>query len=201
MQPFVTTMLGLAFMLGSTIPLAWTPLAFADQGCSGQGLKGSRPSPEMMQSEEGPRPWVHDGRGHRAQPVSLMLRWKDQLGLTPEQVSAIQTLEENFQRGAITRTAEIQLTTLDLQDLHRQHPLDLTKVEAQLRKIALLHVDQHMADIKLHHATKAVLTPDQQTALKQLIHATRKDYWGRRWSGQERREMQEPGGDPGPPMQ
>jgi len=199
MRPFVTAVLVLASVFGSNIPSAWRPLAYADEGCSGPGPMRSRPLPEMMRSGEGPRPWFHGGRDHRTGPVSVMFRWKDELGLTPEQVRALRELRADFQRGAITRTSEIELAAVDLRGLMEQDTLDLIKVEAQVRKIALLRADQRVAGIKLVQASKAVLTPEQQEKFKQLVHAPRMGRWGMGRMGHRGEGMMEPGMRPGPP--
>jgi Spy/CpxP family protein refolding chaperone len=193
MRPFVTHVLVLACVFGLNISPAGTPLAFADEGCSGPGPMRSHPRSEMMPSRGMAQPWVHGDRGHRARPVSLMLRWKDQLELRPEQVGALKELRATFQRGAITRTAEIKLAAVDFRGLREQDPLDLPKVEAQVRKMALLRADQHVARIRMLQASKAVLTPEQQATFKQLAHASR---MGRRGRG-----MREPGMRPAPPTQ
>jgi Spy/CpxP family protein refolding chaperone len=193
MRPFVTSVLVLACVFGLNISPAGTPLAFADEGCSGPGPMRSHPLPEMMPSRGMARPWVHGDRGHRARLVSVMLRWKDQLGLRLEQVGALRELRANFQRRAITRTAEIKLAALDFRGLREQDTLDLPKVEEQVRKIALLRADQHVARIRMIQASKAVLTPEQQETLKQLAEASR---MGRRGMG-----MREPGMRPAPPTQ
>ena len=193
MRPFVTSVLVLACVFGLNMSPAGTPLAFADEGCSGPGPMRSHPLPEMMPSRGTARPWVHGDRGHRARLVSVMLRLKDQLGLSPEQVGALRELRATFQRGAITRTAEIKLAAMDFRGLREQDTLDLPKVEAQVRKIALLRADQHVARIRMIQASKAFLTPEQQEKFKQLAEASR---MGRRGMG-----MREPGMRPAPPTQ
>jgi Spy/CpxP family protein refolding chaperone len=122
-----------------------------------------------------------------------MLRSKEQLRLTSEQVRSLKTLRDGFQRGAVTRGAQIQLAVLDLRGLREQEPFDLPKVEAQVRRIALLRADQHIAHIKLIHDSKAVLTPDQQERWKQLAHASRMEHRGM--------GMMEPGMRPVPPTE
>jgi len=201
MRPFVRAVLVLVYVLGSNIPSAWRPLAHADEGCYGPGPMRSRPRPEMMQSR-GERPsWSHRGRGQRAPLVSLMVRWKDQLGLTPEQVGALRELRDGFQRGAITRTSEIELAAVDLRGLLEQNTPDLTRVEGQVRKIALLRADRRMARIKLIQASNAVLTPEQQEKFKQLAHTSRMAHGGRDRRGGWGREMMEPGVRPVPPIE
>lgn len=193
MRPFVTAVLVLAYVLGSNIPSARRPLAYADEGCSGPGPMRAQPLPEMMPGRGGPRPWFHGGRGDRTRLVSVMFRWKDELGLTPEQVHALRELRADFQRGAITRTSEIELAAVDLRGLMEQDTLDLTKVEAQVRKTALLRADQRVAGIKLVQASKAVLTPEQQEKFKQLAHTTRMGRWGMGRMEHSGRGMKEPG--------
>ena len=131
--------------------------------------------------------------GHRAWPVSLMLRSKEQLGLSAEQVRTLKALRDGFQRSAITRRAQIKLAVLDLRGLREQEPLDLPKVEAQVRRIALLRADQRIAHITLIHDSKAALTPDQQEQWKQLAVASR--------MRREGMGMMEPRMRPGPPTE
>ncbi len=192
MRPFVTAVLVLASVLGSTIPSAWHQLAYADEGYSGSGPMRAQPFPEMMRSGEGPRPWFHGRGGHRGRLVSAMLRSKDELGLTPEQVRTLRKVRTDFQRGAITRTAEIKLAAVDLRGLMEQDTLDLPKVEMQARKIASLHADQLVAGIKMVQAGKAVLTPEQQETFKHLTQAA--------WRGHPGMGMMAPGMPPVRPM-
>jgi Spy/CpxP family protein refolding chaperone len=119
--------------------------------------------------------------------------------LTPEQVGALRELRADFQRGAITRTSEIQLAGVDLRLLLEQDKPDLTKVEQQVRKIALLRADQSVARIKIIQAGKALLTPEQQERLTQLSDAFRMEHRGRGWMGHRERGMTEPGARPWPP--
>jgi Spy/CpxP family protein refolding chaperone len=178
MRRFVIAFLVLAYVFGSNILSAWPSIAYADEGCYGRGPMRSRPLPEMMGSRGEPRQWVHGGEGHRARLVSSMVRWKEQLGLTAEQVRTLRELRADFQKGAITRTSEKELAAVDLRGLLEQDKPDLTKVEEQMRKIALLRADQGVARIKVIQTSKAVLTPEQQEKFKQLSHASRMEHRG-----------------------
>ncbi|MDE2322166.1 MAG: hypothetical protein KGL31_09680 [candidate division NC10 bacterium] len=193
MRPFVSASLVLACVLGFNLSPIGTMLAFAEEGWYESGPMGFRPIHEMMRDREGSRPEFHGRGGYRAWPISLMLRSKEQLGLASEQVHALQTLRDDFQRGTITRTAQIKLTAIDLRGLREQDALDLPKVEAQVRKIALLRADQHIAHIKLIHASKAVLTPDQREKWRQLASGSR--------MGAEGMGMMERGIRPAPPTE
>ena len=193
MRRFVIASAVLANVFGFNLSPTGTTLAFAHEGWYGSTPMGSRPVLEAIPGREGPRPWFHEGEGHRAWPVSLMLRSKEQFGLSAEQVRTLKARRDGFQRGAITRRAQIKLAVLDLRGLREQEPLNLPQVEAQVRKIALLRADQHMAHIKLIHDSKAVLTPDQQEKWKQLTAASR--------MGREGIGMMEPRMRPGPPTE
>ena len=193
MRQFVIASTVLAYVLGFNLSPMGITLAFANEGWYGSTPMGFGPVPEVIPGREGPRPWFHGGEGHRAWPVSLMLRSKEQLGLSAEQVRTLKALRDGFQRSAITRRAQIKLAVLDLRGLREQEPLDLPKVEAQVRRIALFRADQHIAHITLIHDSKAVLTPDQQEQWKQLAVASR--------MRREEMGMMEPRMRPGPPTE
>jgi len=82
-------------------------------------------------------------------------------------------------RDAIARHAQIALAVLDLQALREQEPTDLQRVEAQVRRIALLRADRHFAHIKLILDSKAILAPEQREHWKQLAPAHRMGRDGR----------------------
>ncbi len=51
------------------------------------------------------------GGGHTAERplISLALQNKDQLGLTPDQVKALESLRSEFQKEAIRRSADVEI--------------------------------------------------------------------------------------------
>jgi Spy/CpxP family protein refolding chaperone len=185
MRAIVAAMLILVGVLGSGIPSAWNQVASADDGCGRPGT--------MMRHERIPGPGSY-GRGrHEGPRIRGMLRWKEELGLTPEQVRALWELRTNSAIEAIRRTADIRVAELQLHGLLEQDKVDLDKVEAQTRKTAFLHANRRLARIKTIEAGKALLTPDQQEKFKQLAHAARMGHSGR--------GMRKPGMRPGPPTQ
>ncbi len=172
MKSIAKTVVVVACVLVSNFPSRAIPVAAAHEAWYGRGSMGSGTPHEMMRSREGTRPWFSRGRDHGTRPVRLMLRWRNQLELSPEQVRALREHRGAFQREAIARTSELKLAAVDLRGLLEHDSPDLTKVEDLVKKIALLRADHRLAGIKMIQASKAVLTPAQQEKFKQLARAS-----------------------------
>ena len=130
---------------------------------------------DMLRRMEIPGPWLHGRRGHERPLISMMLHQKEQLGLTADQERSLRELRAKFEKEAITRTSEIDVAELELKELLEQEKVDLIKVEAWTKKVALLRADLRLARIKTIEAGKALLTPEQQRKLERLGHDHR---WG-----------------------
>ena len=103
------------------------------------------------------RPWI-----------SLALQNKDQLGLTADQVTRLESLRAEFQKEAIRRSADLEIAEMELEEPLRSEPADLTKVEAKLRQIERIRSDLRLSRIKTLEQGKALLTPEQRTRLASL---------------------------------
>jgi len=145
--------------------------------------------PEMMRGMGMPGPWGHGRGGHEGPLISMMLHWKDQLALTAEQERSLRELRATFGKEAIRRTSEIDVAELELRELLEQEKVDLAKVEAWTKKIALLRADQRLARIKTIEAGKAQLTPEQQRKLERLGHDARMSEPGKGMMGPGMRMM------------
>ena len=191
MRSIVTATLVLAGVLGIGVLTAQSHVASDEEGWSGPGMMRYRMLPEMLRGMGMPGPWYYGRGGHGGPLISLMLLWKEQLTLTPDQERSLSELRSNYEKEAITRTSEIEVAELELKGLLEQEKVDLTKVEAQTRKIALLRADRRVARIKTIEAGKAVLTPDQQEKFNRLAHGS--------WMGGMGMGMMGPGMRPVPP--
>jgi Spy/CpxP family protein refolding chaperone len=184
MRQIVTALLVMAGVLGSAVPPALNQIASADDGGAGPGaMRWYRMLPEMMRGMGIPGPWGHGRGGHEGPLISMMLHWKDQLALTADQERSLRELRAKFEKEAITRTAEIDVAELELKELLEQERVDLTKVEASTKKIALLRADLRLARIKTIEAGKALLTQEQQRKLERLGHDSRMGDSGRGMMG------------------
>ncbi|HWQ68949.1 MAG TPA: Spy/CpxP family protein refolding chaperone [Patescibacteria group bacterium] len=177
MRAIVTALLVLMSVAGSVFSPIWTPVASAEEGASGPGMKGYRMTPEMMrgihemmQGMGLMEPRFHARRGHERPLISLMLASKEQLGLTADQERNLRELRANFQKESIRQNAEIDVAELELNGLLEQEKVDVAKVEALAKKIAMLQADLRVGRVKTIEAGKAILTPEQRGKLERLGH-------------------------------
>lgn len=132
---------------------------------------------EMVQGVIGP--WLYGRGGHRGPLISLMLMWKDQLGLSVEQERSLRELREGFEKEAIKRKADVEVAELELKGLLEADKVDIAKMEVLVRKTAMLRADLRVARIKVIEAGKAVLTPEQQEKFKRLARESTMGDFGR----------------------
>jgi Spy/CpxP family protein refolding chaperone len=105
----------------------------------------------------------------------MMLRHRDELGLSPTQVQSLEKLRGDYMREAIRREADRKVARLDLFALLRPDPADpgkpveMTPVETKIREIEKMRADAQLARIRTIEAGKAQLTPDQRTKLAGLM--------------------------------
>jgi Spy/CpxP family protein refolding chaperone len=110
----------------------------------------------------------HEGRGERPL-ITLMLKRRDDLGLTPEQVRALESLRSDFQREAIRKEADIRVAEMDLEALLEADSVEMGKVEAKVREIERFRADLRLARLGVIERGKAQLTQDQRAKLKKLL--------------------------------
>jgi len=176
MRQIGRALLVLAGVFGSALMPGWNEVAFAHEEWGGPGMmRWHRRLPDMLRGMEIPGPWLYGRGGHERPLISMMLHWKGQLGLTSDQERSLRELRANFEKEAIRRTSEIDVAELELKGLLEQDTVDLVKVEAQAKKIALLRAELRVARIKTIEGGKEVLSPDQRGKLERLGHDER---WG-----------------------
>ena len=171
---------GLVLVLGLTVPAPGQssevaqapellPVAYEEMGRA-----ADRPE---MQGHRAFGGWQHraggwQGRGGRSF-IGMVLRHRQELGLTSQQVESLQKLGMEFRRAAIRRMADQQLARLDLMELRRSDPVDMGQVEAKIREIERMRADVQIAAIRTSEQAKAQLTAEQKEKVKGL--------WAARW--------------------
>ena len=109
-------------------------------------------------------------RHHRRPTVAgLALRFKQELGLSTQQVDALKKIGFDARRAAIKRSAERKLAQLDLMETRMADKVDMGKVESEVRKIEKIKADGTIARIRANEQAKAQLTPEQREKLKNLL--------------------------------
>jgi Spy/CpxP family protein refolding chaperone len=101
--------------------------------------------------------------------ISLMLRHREELGLSREQVQSLERLRADFQRDAIRREADIRIAESELETLLAAEAVDLEQVEAKLRAIAQLGADLRLSRIRAIEQGKGLLTQEQLAKLRALL--------------------------------
>ncbi|MFZ1057852.1 MAG: periplasmic heavy metal sensor [Candidatus Rokuibacteriota bacterium] len=101
--------------------------------------------------------------------ITLMLRHKDELGLSADQVQSLERLRADFQREGIRRDADLRIAEMDLATLLDQDPVDLGQVEAKVREIERLRADLRLARIRAIAQGTAPLNPEQRGKLRTLL--------------------------------
>jgi hypothetical protein len=150
--------------------------------------KGSeRPAPTPIVHDEVTRAWDEltrelQGLGNRLREhfthretseqralITFMLRHRNELGLSPEQVRNLERLRADFQRTAIRLEADLRIAETDLATLLDAEVADLRQVEAKLREIERLRADLRLARIRTLEEGKAQLSPEQRQKLQNLL--------------------------------
>ena len=89
--------------------------------------------------------------------ISFMLRHRDQLGLSSEQVQGLERLRNDFQREVIKSEADLRIAEMDLSNLLNADPVDLQKVETKLREAERLKADLRFGRIRTIEKGKALI--------------------------------------------
>jgi Heavy-metal resistance len=102
-------------------------------------------------------------------PIPMIIRNREKLGLSTEQVRNLERLRNDFEKESIRKEAEIRVAKMDLDDLLAAQPVDMTKVEAKVREIEKLRADLRFARIRTVAKGKEQLTADQRKRLEELL--------------------------------
>lgn len=106
------------------------------------------------------------GAGAERPLLSLALERREELGLSAEQVKALEAARGAFEKEAIRRHADIEIAERELAELLHEPTVDLSQVEAKVREIARVRADLRLARIKTLEKGKGILTADQRTKLQ-----------------------------------
>jgi hypothetical protein len=104
------------------------------------------------------------------QPViSVLLRNRDKLGLSDDQVRKLEQLRSDFEKETIRNDADIRVAEIDLNNLLQAANVDLPKAEAKIRDIERLRADLRIARVRAVEKGKALLTAEQRKKLQELL--------------------------------
>jgi hypothetical protein len=110
--------------------------------------------------------------------ISIMLRHRHDLGLSPQQVQDLEQLRDGYQREAIRYEADLRIAEMALQRLLKVDPVKLEQVRAKLQDIERLKVELRFARIQAIEQGKALLSPEQYEKLQSLLGESRHSKFG-----------------------
>jgi Spy/CpxP family protein refolding chaperone len=88
------------------------------------------------------------------------------LGLNEKQNEAIKEINRKVLKSAIRKRADLEIAGIELRDILDKDSVDLTAVEALLKKIESLNADIHFLHIKAMEEIKALLTLEQKKKMR-----------------------------------
>ena len=160
--------------------------AYAFAGADGESAKPGTSSPqERMGHMGGMMSGMPMGHPGERPLISRALEQREQLGLSTDQVKALEAARAEFAADAKRRSADIDAAEQELGTLLGEPTVDLAKVEAKVRQIASDQADLRLARIKTLERGKAILTAEQRTKLLSATHTG-----GGMMSGRGAEEMQ-----------
>lgn len=98
-----------------------------------------------------------------------MLKNKEAMSLTDEQVQQLRDLKINYKKDRIRMKADVDVAEVDLHVLLWDDTAKLADIETQMNNVHALMTKLHMASIKAKRDGKAVLT-DEQRARMDAMH-------------------------------
>lgn len=135
----------------------------------GPGMGGGMPMMGMMGMGGGMMMGMMGGDIESRPLISHMLREKDKLGLSNEQVSKLNELRTAFEKEAIKTHAEMTTLGVDMANALNGDKVDIARAEELVRKQESLHSAMRISRLKTLEAGKAVLTPEQQAQFRKMF--------------------------------
>jgi Spy/CpxP family protein refolding chaperone len=101
--------------------------------------------------------------------ISLMLRNREKLGLSDDQVRRMEQLRTDFEKESIRKEADLRVAEMDLEALLDAPAVEMGKVEAKVKEIEKTRADLRIARIRAIEKAKELLTPDQRKKLQEIL--------------------------------
>jgi hypothetical protein len=111
----------------------------------------------------------HEESGTDRPVISLILRYRNELELSQEQVRALEDLDDAYQRKTIRGDADIRIAELDLEKLLKADPVNLDLARMKLEEIEARKVEVRLARVGAIEQAKTLLSADQRAKLSTLI--------------------------------
>jgi len=144
--------------IGLASALATAPMAWADGGARCAGGKA-----HMMSH--------HGGHGHGGTTSHLLrhlLKNKQELGLTDEQIAKLRAMALDADRARIRAEADVMVSERELRAMLWDEKAQLPAIEAKVKEAEAFDATVRIIGIKARRELMGVLTPEQQAKQKAL---------------------------------
>jgi periplasmic protein CpxP/Spy len=162
MRPDIQLILGIVF---GTVLFA-SPLAWADGGgqCSRQG--GER---HAMLHQNG-----HAQGGVSAHIFQHLLKNKQELGLTDEQITRMRSVALDADRAHIRAQADVMVSERELRSLLWDEMAEMSAIEAKVKEHEAFEATARIIGIRVRRELIGILTPEQWAKQKALWNQHRR---------------------------
>ena len=130
-------------------------------GPGGQPGPGMGPGGMMMRGGMQGR----DGSRFDRPILSILLRHREMFRLTSEQEQKLRALRADYEKDAARGEADVRVAEIDLREMLAADAPDLSRVEAQVKKVAALQGELRFRRIRTLQAGLALLTKEQRQQL------------------------------------
>ena len=120
-----------------------------------------------------PEPLIKEERLLERPLITIMLRHRDKLGLSSQQVRDLEELRDGYQREIIRYEADLRIAEMDLQRFLKADPVDLEQVKVKLQDIERLKAELRLTRIRAIEQGKALLSLEQREKLQTLLGEAR----------------------------
>ena len=147
--------LGFTIALGSALPTAWADGGFRCGQVHAMAHHG------------------HGQTGVAGQMLRRLLSHQQEIGLSDEQVAELRSVALDADRSAIRASANRMVSERELRAMMWDAKAEMPAIEAKVKEAESLEAAVRIIGIHAHRQMIAILTPEQQTKLKTLRHASR----------------------------
>jgi Spy/CpxP family protein refolding chaperone len=94
------------------------------------------------------------------------------LDLKEKQIDDLTTLHNNYTKILVVKRAEVQVSEIELKEILGKEPVDLKAAEDKVKQTEGIKSDIRIQLLRFNEEAKALLTPEQKTALKKKLEMT-----------------------------
>ena len=163
-QRFQTFLLGSAVLALSATSLVFSPLTTnVEAQTTGQGTFT-------------PRHGMHRGFGEGAPLISIALRHKTELNLSPDQVANLEKIRANYQAQVMPLVQQVRAIDKEVATLRQQTPANLIQIKTKIQQAEPLRSELRYLRLEALENGKSILSAQQQDQLKNLLASMHQNF-------------------------